>query len=319
MKNKKYYLPVTGTTQSIKGFSLIEFLVASALSMIVLVAVSKGYFTARQLNNAADGRMNTQQDLRNAANMIVRDARMAGSFGCFNMMADIEKHLETIGNGSAKVVKAKKGNRTINDANTETSGKDAFKLENDADNLMPVRRVERTAFNPAGFAASSDALVFIYGAENPVAGEPLVFSTCKALVRPANDTRPAEDDIKTALGGATVNDSEIAVLRYAVHAYATGSIGGQTGLFRFQLNGNTWGNPQLLVNGVTGATFRYVYVNDCPDGAEHDEKFQYSSVLNRVPAFVRINLNGGAADTNQIYTIDATVRGGNTCANRSLS
>ncbi len=318
MKNKKYYLLITGT-QNIKGFSLIEFLVASALSMIVLVAVSKGYFTARQLNNAADSRMNTQQDLRNAANMVVRDARMAGSFGCFNMMADIEKHTETIGSGSAVVVKAKKGSRTISDKNTNTSGSEAFRLENDADNLMPVRNIARADFSPAGFAASSDALVFIYGSENPSVGEPLVFSTCNTLVRPADDNRPAAATIKSELGGATVNDSEISVLRYAVHAYATGSIGGQTGFFRFQLNGDSWGNPQLLVSGVTGATFRYLYVNNCPDGAGHTETFQYSTELNRVPAFVRINLNGGAANANQIYTIDATIRGGNTCANRSLS
>lgn len=68
-----------------QGFSLIEFLVASALSMIVLLAVSSGYFTARSLNTAATSRLNVQQDLRNASNQIVRDARMAGNFGCFNM------------------------------------------------------------------------------------------------------------------------------------------------------------------------------------------------------------------------------------------
>ena len=29
--------------------------------------------------------LSAQQDLRNAATLIVRDARMAGNFGCFNM------------------------------------------------------------------------------------------------------------------------------------------------------------------------------------------------------------------------------------------
>ncbi len=295
MKNKKHYPLITGT-QNIKGFSLIEFLVASALSMIVLVAVSKGYFTARQLNNAADSRMSTQQDLRNAANMVVRDARMAGGFGCFNVAGD--------------------GNQTIRDENTATSQSNTFKLENTAGNSGAVRRINRGNFNVAGFAATSDALVFLYGADNPEDGDPLVLSTCDILVRPANDTKPANiAAAKTALGGATIRDNEISVLRYAVHAYVTGSIGGQEGLFRFQLNGNTWGNPQLLVSGVTGAAFSYIYVNNCPDGEGNTETFQYSNDLNGIPAFVRINLTGGAADAN----IDAAIRGGNTCANRSLS
>ena len=70
---------------AIRGFSILEFLVASLLSMIVLMAVSSTYFTARGLNKSANTRIGIQQDLRNAANMIVRDARMAGNFGCFNM------------------------------------------------------------------------------------------------------------------------------------------------------------------------------------------------------------------------------------------
>lgn len=295
MKNKKHYPLITGT-QNIKGFSLIEFLVASALSMIVLVAVSKGYFTARQLNNAADSRMSTQQDLRNASNMVVRDARMAGGFGCFNVAGD--------------------GNQTIRDENTATSQSNAFKLENTAGNSGAVRKIDGDNFNVTGFTATSDALVFLYGADNPEDGDPLVLSTCDLLVRPANNAKPADiAAAKTALGGATIRDNEISVLRYAVHAYVTGSIGGQEGLFRFQLNGNTWGNPQLLVSGVTGAAFSYIYVNNCPDGEGNTETFQYSNDLNGIPAFVRINLTGGAADAN----IDAAIRGGNTCANRSLS
>ncbi|MBF0804820.1 MULTISPECIES: PilW family protein [unclassified Neisseria] len=300
MKNKKYYPPITGA-QSIKGFSLIEFLVASALSMIVLVAVSKGYFTARQLNSAADSRMNTQQDVRNAANMVVRDARMAGGFGCFNM--------------------AESNSRTIRDNNTATSQSNAFKLDNTAGNSGAVRTINRSNFNAANFTATSDALVFLYGADNPENGDQLVLSTCDTLVRPANNTKPANiAAAKVALGSATARDNEISVLRYAVHAYVTGSVGGQTGLFRFQLNGNnTWGNPQLLVNSVTSATFRYIYVNDCPDGEGNTEKFQYSNSLNHIPAFVRISLTGGDGNAVQIYNIDAAIRGGNTCANRSLS
>ena len=55
MNNKnRPHIPVKTGMQ---GFSLIEFLVASALSMIVLLAVSSGYFTARSLNTTATSRL----------------------------------------------------------------------------------------------------------------------------------------------------------------------------------------------------------------------------------------------------------------------
>ena len=71
--------------QTQSGFSLIEFLVASIISMIVLIAAGSTYFTTQQLNRVATERLNAQQDLRNAANLIVRDARQAGTFGCANL------------------------------------------------------------------------------------------------------------------------------------------------------------------------------------------------------------------------------------------
>ena len=71
--------------QNQSGFSLIEFLVASIISMIVLIAAGSTYFTTQQLNRVATERLNAQQDLRNAANLIVRDARQAGTFGCANL------------------------------------------------------------------------------------------------------------------------------------------------------------------------------------------------------------------------------------------
>ncbi|SUA44524.1 membrane protein [Neisseria zoodegmatis] len=292
-----------------KGFSLIEFAVASVLSMIVLVAVSTGYFTARTLNSAADTRLKFQQDLRNAANMIVRDGRMAGSFGCFNLIGA-------------------KGDRVIHDNNAQTSKLSAFKLENSATNLMPVRIISQSEFKPTGFKASSDALIFMYGSDSGGASstsssQSLVFSSCKAVVRPAEDKIPDQSTLLNTLGLANNQRSETMVMNYVVNAYVTGSINGQAGLFRFQLDGNDWGNPQLLIRDVTGANFRYTYVNNCPDEILPKDKtkfetFEYSSSLSKMPALIQMTLNGGAQDLNQIYTINASVRGGNSCANRTL-
>lgn len=89
------------------GFTLIEFLVASALAMIVISAAGSTYFITRKLSNSAQKRLDTQQNLRNAASSITRDARNTGSFGCyssaisgnkfdFNDFADAEKRLIAI-------------------------------------------------------------------------------------------------------------------------------------------------------------------------------------------------------------------------------
>lgn len=297
-----------------QGFSLIEFAVASILSLLVLVAVSTGYFTARTLNTAADTRLKFQQDLRNAANMVVRDARMAGGFGCFSLIGE-------------------KDSKVIHDRNTSTSGSEAFKLENNPSNLMPVRTIARSNFRPAGFSASSDALIFMYGSGSGRIGsidrgvsnnQPLIFSSCNTLVRPANDTIPSDESaLKTTLGVSDLQLSEIMVMNYTVNAYVTGSINGQSGLFRFQLSGNDWSSPQLLIKDVTGANFRYTYVNNCPEeilpkDKTKFERFEYSPNLTRMPALIQMNLSGGAQDQNQIYTINASVRGGNSCANRTL-
>lgn len=90
MRRKMLNVP-KGSYDGMKGFTIIEFLVAGMLSMIVLMAVGSSYFTSRKLNDAANERLAIQQDLRNAATLIVRDARMAGSFGCFNMSEHTEK------------------------------------------------------------------------------------------------------------------------------------------------------------------------------------------------------------------------------------
>lgn len=327
--NNNFYITAASKP---KGFSLIEFAVASLLSMIVLMAVSKGYFTARQLNTAANERLTVQQDLRNAANMIVRDARMAGNFGCFNMTAETEIVQKTIGGKTMATVQAKVGGRKIRDNNSATAASDAFKLINDSDNLLAIRSISRGNFKPSDFNTGSDALIFMYGTGNGRIGgvsnevdngAPLIFSSCDTLVRPADDTMPTNETVRNALGTSS-DDNEITVMNYIVNAYVVGNIGGQQGLYRFQLTrDNKWGNPQLLVKGITDAKLKYLYINDCPEvvvpeSSDDFEKFQYSDSLSRVPTLIRMTLSGGVQDANQIYTIDAAVRGGNACANRTL-
>ncbi|WP_373740260.1 PilW family protein [Neisseria sp.] len=300
--NKKHIQHIPARS-NIKGFSIIEFMVASLLSMIVLIAVSGGYFTTLQLNKAGMQRLSVQQDLRNAANQIVRDARMAGSFGCFNISA-------AAADGSRKFTATAVTEENI------ANEKDAFKLLGGAgkDQLNPVKEI--TSGLPSGL---TKAIAFQYGTD-PVSGTGDIFSSCGKLYRPNGSKTDAE--IKTALGAT--QDNEITRMSYAVNAYAVGTVDGKTGLFRVQRSGNGWGNPQLLVDGPSSVDFEYIYPNDCAAGTF---KLESSLRADTTPAMVRLRLNNGtainagdAADTNNItvYNIDATVRGGNTCADRTV-
>lgn len=208
MNNKnRPHIPVKTGMQ---GFSLIEFLVASALSMIVLLAVSSSYFTARSLNTAATARLNVQQDLRNASNQIVRDARMAGNFGCFNMSAY-----------DAQAVIADSGS------------KDFLKLKGSGKMLPAVREVRETdSLGVKDFVQSGKALIFQYGidAASPDA-ETVVASSCTNITKPGKQITDSKAALKTDGSQA----GNISIMKHEVNAYAVGTAGEQKGLYRFQL------------------------------------------------------------------------------------
>ena len=327
MNNKnRSHIPVKTGMQ---GFSLIEFLVASALSMIVLLAVSSSYFTARSLNTVATARLNVQQDLRNASNQIVRDARMAGNFGCFNMSAY-----------DAQAVIADSGS------------KDFLKLKGSGKMLPAVR--ETDSLGVTDFAQSGKALIFQYGIDtvSPDAAT-VVASSCTNITKPGKKITDSKAALKTDGSQA----GNISIMKHEVNAYAVGTAGGQEGLYRFQLaeNGN-WSNPQLLIKGIKSMKIRYFYAVECPQTdveskaasaptgntpvQGQDETFTYSDELppkspdlaKETPASIELLLNSndkrelgsinasGDNDKNevQIYRINATVRGGNKCADRLL-
>ncbi|MCI3178190.1 pilus assembly protein PilW [Neisseria meningitidis] len=321
MRRKMLNVP-KGSYDGMKGFTIIEFLVAGMLSMIVLMAVGSSYFTSRKLNDAANERLAIQQDLRNAATLIVRDARMAGSFGCFNMSEHTEKNV---------VSDVAQKNRLFS-----LKGSSANKLiPNGTDNkLIPI--TESLDIGYQGFIQRLNALVFQYGIDDlDASAETVVVSSCSKIAKPGQKISTLQE-AKSAL--QITNDDKqngnITRQRYVVNAYAVGRIAGEEGLFRFQLDDKgKWGNPQLLVKKIKKMDIRYIYVSDCPedDDAGKEETFKYTdkfdSAQNAVtPAGVEVLLSSGtdtkiaASSDNHIYAyrIDATIRGGNVCANRTL-
>ncbi|HEZ0711777.1 TPA: PilW family protein [Neisseria meningitidis] len=312
MRRKMLNVP-KGNYDGMKGFTIIEFLVAGMLSMIVLMAVGSSYFTSRKLNDAANERLAIQQDLRNAATLIVRDARMAGGFGCFNM----SEHPAT-------------------DVVSDVAQKNrSFSLKrNGIDKLIPI--AESSNIGYLGFTQRLNALIFQYGIDDVNASaDTTVVSSCAKIAKPGKKISTLQE-AKSAL--QITNDDKqngnITRQRHVVNAYAVGRIAGEEGLFRFQLNEKgEWGNPQLLVKKINKMDIRYIYVSGCPedDDAGKEETFKYTdkfdSAQNAVtPAGVEVLLSSGtdtkiaASSDNHIYAyrIDATIRGGNVCANRTL-
>lgn len=313
MKRKMLNVP-KGGYDGMKGFTIVEFLVAGLLSIIVLIAVVSSYFTSRKLNDAANERLAIQQDLRNAATLIVRDARMAGSFGCFNMSEHTERDV---------VFDVAQKNRP-------------FSLKgSSANKLIPI--AESLNIGYQGFAQVRPALIFQYGIDDVNASaETTVVSSCGVISKPGKQIPTLEDakkELKIRNSGKEQNGN-IARQRHVVNAYAVGRIAGEEGLFRFQLDDKgKWGNPQLLVKKVKRMDVRYIYVFGCPEDedAGKEEQFKYTDKFDKsrdavTPAGVEVLLDSGldakiaASSDNSIYAyrINATIRGGNVCANRTL-
>lgn len=312
MRRKMLNVP-KGSYDGMKGFTIIEFLVAGMLSMIVLMAVGSSYFTSRKLNDAANERLSAQQDLRNAATLIVRDARMAGGFGCFNM----SEHPAT---------------DVISDTTQQNS---PFSLKrNGIDKLIPI--TESLNINYQNFFQVDSALIFQYGIDDlDASAETVVVSSCSKIAKQGKKISTLQE-AKSAL--QITNDDKqngnITRQRHVVNAYAVGRIAGEEGLFRFQLDDKgKWGNPQLLAKKIRHMKVRYIYVSDCPedDDAGKEETFKYTDTFNSAkdavtPAGVEVLLSSStdtkiaASSDNHIYAyrIDATIRGGNVCANRTL-
>lgn len=309
MKRKMLNVP-KGGYDGMKGFTIVEFLVAGLLSVIVLIAVVSSYFTSRKLNDAANERLAEQQDLRNAATLIVRDARMAGSFGCFNM----SEHIKDV---------------VVSDVAQKNYL--FFLKKSNANKLIPI--AESSNINYRGFLQVGSALIFQYGIDDVNASAATtVVSSCAAISKPGKQIPTLEDAKKELkIPDREEQNGNIARQRHVVNAYAVGRIDGEGGLFRFQLNEKgEWGNPQLLAKKIKRMRVRYIYVSGCPEDedAGKEEQFKYMDKFDSsvTPAGVEVLLDSGsdakiAASSDNIiyaYRINATIRGGNVCANRTL-
>ena len=352
-QNNRY----TVLPKKITGFTLIELLVASALSIIVLIAAGSGFVTTQKLSQVAKGRLQVQNDLRNATNMIVRDARMAGSFGCFNLAKNKTKLKD---HGVANVLGAleyNNQNQGVKYLDGAALSLPEFTVSTSSPKVLLFTYGIGSSSGYSSSGANSFSVQIEKGGElaelNKQTKAPIIVSTCSSLERFPSSTKELNGseltvkDLSPNLSpdhDTRVNpklQSEISVFRQVVNVYAIGApTGGEEGLYLFQLNPTTGelGKPQLLLAGVTSWELKFGYVQSpgCKS-MQNDTKIKFvndieSNKTALSPALLRMQLKGsggggevksGKAANNsesdvQTYYINATIRGGNSCAERNF-
>ena len=351
-QNNRY----TVLPKKITGFTLIELLVASALSIIVLIAAGSGFVTTQKLSQVAKGRLQVQNDLRNATNMIVRDARMAGSFGCFNLAKNQTKLKD---HGVANVLGAleyNNQNQGVKYLDGAALSLPEFTVSTSSPKVLLFTYGIGSSSGYSSSGANSFSVQIEKGGElaelAKQANAPIIISTCSSLERFPSSAKELSGSVLTVKNlspnlspdhDTQVNpklQSEISVSRQVVNIYAIGTpTGGEEGLYLFQLNPNgEISAPQLLLAGVTSWELEFGYVQSpgCKS-MQNDTKIKFvndieSNKTALSPALLRMQLKGsggggevksGKAANNsesdvQTYYINATIRGGNSCAERNF-
>jgi hypothetical protein len=277
--------------QAARGFTLIEFMVASSLGLVVLLAIGTTYGITARMRRAAEARVAVQQDLRNASELILRDAQMAGSFGCFNL-GNLRPKVQQSADGQTGFVIPNTNNQVqILAANTEkTSG---------------VYIVDANQINNPGFpfTVEGQALIFTYGlhpvpldvaqngaqTDGDVAPElryaagginragPLALASCSSLyieksglLMPAapGSTGPLKiainrvrtDKVTDSPGSFYLPQTALMQVETVLYAVGQGGNAPSRGFYRFTLQRNgAWGSPQLLAANVTSMAVRSLY------------------------------------------------------------
>ncbi|MDO4433497.1 MAG: prepilin-type N-terminal cleavage/methylation domain-containing protein [Alysiella sp.] len=347
MKNHQFICKV-------RGFTLIEFLVASALATIVIVAAGGTYFMTRKLNESAQARIEVQDSIRNAATIITRDARGAGSFGCFSTGRIVE--------GAATATVTPTG--AFPDATGIQNGIAGIQFNATENQGYGIIQTTNLDGFPAGFTENGKgALIFIYGKDSwgikgingttsvdvvnregssnivQIKG-PMVLSSCNnaySFTPQYSNVKPEQvtvtlNNIKGKLDTTDISAKNMALLSlsqlYAV-AYWVAEVDGKSSLLRMEtdINGG-WTSPQLLANNVSEMNVNYAYEQNCQVSDKtpgNNVNFKYSSTLDapNLPALVQIQLKyqyaGDPNDSKSVggentHVINAGVRGGSKCS-----
>jgi len=239
-----------------QGRMLFEMLLAMALTMLLLALILPVLLGSMRLALEQEQGQAMQQDARLALAALLRDLRMAGQFGCFNLAGGDAlagsppwPGSAGFGGGALRV--------QYGQAGAVLSG-----LERDAAGGQ-LRRL--TARLSDGGSRLGDARF-------------LVLASCRGgqLIDAAGaGQRVGVDGYRLELAGVAVPlangvgaghpAEQLELLRLVSRVYAVGRYGGRQGLYLFELgdNGN-WLGPVELAHGVSALTVVPIRTGDCP-------------------------------------------------------
>lgn len=81
------YLPGANPTAAERGFSLVEFMIAMTIGLVIVAAATQVYINSSATYRLNDGLARVQEDARFAMNFLAKDLRMAGFLGCSGQAA----------------------------------------------------------------------------------------------------------------------------------------------------------------------------------------------------------------------------------------
>ena len=180
MKHKRQKIDRSIGNQQ-QGFTLVEFMVASVLGLVVIAGAGSLYSYTKRLNDMGMARVAMLQDLRSAATMIGQDSRSAGVFGCASLgrRHDPDATNAEIGLHDQLVQEVDANGQPVLDNDgepkliTQPIANQAAKLST-LDSTPPAAGVRRFAYDDPDAASiwqsfaftpvkDSDVLVFYYG------------------------------------------------------------------------------------------------------------------------------------------------------------
>ncbi len=160
MKNNQLTLCMMKTLprQNQMGMTLVELMIASVLSVIVIWAVSLTFARTQELNNSIANRTKMQQSVREAINRITADAKEAGSFGCVSL-ANNARNVNLEATDSYDIV---------SDAGVASSEFHELENKDSFTKRWGVGLIKKANITGlvTGFTADGDGLFFQYGKGN---------------------------------------------------------------------------------------------------------------------------------------------------------
>lgn len=315
-----------------RGFNIVELMVALSLSSLMLLGVLQIFDSNKQTGNLTNTYARVQENGRMAIEILVRDIRMAGSWGCAAINSDkILNHLDT-DDGNFKPYMDFTGAPGVEGQDDVDAGTtvDATPVKEGSDmlTLRGTAPVGNARILSPYMTPSSATIHINNGADIPL-GTLLMISDCNGadlFSNTASDTTSGElnhDTVPIAAEGAVPNE-----IKNLSHTYgANGQIStpftkiyfvGQNDAGGWSLFQQNNGQTVELVNNVND--LQIMYGEDTGgDGSldkysDADDVTDMSNVVSIQASFDMQSENMGANGDplNRTYTVTANVR------NRSL-